>query len=1021
MGILGKSEKELKAYAQELEKKSAELDKRESDVERGEGQLHHEQELLSSEKDAFDTERKNHTENVRKIHEQMEADKADLEKRRQEVIRLEAEAKVGFAKAQNDVFKDVIEKRIRELDARQANLDARSNDIADRLKALNIREGDIARRELAVTEREQIADAGFADKAASLAAEAKRQHEANLAEAKSLEDREKQLSDAKQEFEKEKEALRQRAQGVAEAEQKRDAGFVDEKAELDRELNEKRVKWQEVSAQEQSDFRKEMADLKTQRLADLDAEIAEIRKARLDEISADGEKLHANFAETMQKEMTRTHEEIKRERDEWADERSRQMEELKAQRNANEMKAGELSAKEDYLNGRAVELENSERHLEKLRASFDDIVLERVDEYKKSKESEINDLKELVENLRNSVHEQTGLLGVFEDLKRRLNDKEPAQVLLEMDAKTAELKRLQEDLVNRPPKELQERFKALEKERDREKSRADELQNSLEANEKDAADARELRRRNNELESENSGLKQERDTWKASSDSYNAQLQRLLSAFERPAEIAARYKEIEMPYITADTFKPPVKSGKLNELDWLNGIHEACRDYGLRFPMRILKAFHTALKTAEWSPLTVLAGVSGTGKSELPRLYSHFGGLLFMPLSVQPNWDSQESMLGFFNAIDNKFDAQPVLRFLAQSQQMPNESYDKRIKRWQEMVQEAKKTLVLDSEKDKELIESLQESNYPGLKRCVCMVLLDEMNLAHPELYFAEFLSKLELRRGMNKDEVPYLPVKIGAGLPPYQLPLGRNVLWAGTMNQDETTKSLSDKVLDRSITIYFPRPTALERRPELKSLDEKNRGKLLHKMDFNSWIAQFDEDGKKTFFSDEQIKPYKEFIEKINNALGIAGRAIGHRVWQSVEYYMANYPDVRAILKDGGDESELREKMHVAFEDQLVQKVMPKLRGIDTRGSSSKCLDDILDQLNKGIDGKPFKLENDFLLARNLGHGQFIWQSANYLNEESEEKEPAGDDSDAGAEEPPETDAGVSEKTKGANSRKKS
>ncbi|HIB83311.1 MAG TPA: chromosome partitioning protein ParA, partial [Chromatiaceae bacterium] len=203
----------------------------------------------------------------------------------------------------------------------------------------------------------------------------------------------------------------------------------------------------------------------------------------------------------------------------------------------------------------------------------------------------------------------------------------------------------------------------------------------------------------------------------------------------------------------------------------------------MHFNPRILKAFHTALKTAEWSPITVLAGVSGTGKSELPRLYSHFGGLMYEPLSVQPNWDSQESMLGFFNSIDNKFDAQPVLRFLAQSQ-----------KSWEE-----------------------GDDGYPGLEDAVCMILLDEMNLAHPELYWSEFLSKLETRRGKSGKgggiDLPFIPVKIGAGMLPYELKLGRNVLWAGTMNQDETTKSLSDKVLDRSIIIHFPRPTTLKRR----------------------------------------------------------------------------------------------------------------------------------------------------------------------------------------------------------------
>src|SRR5205085_12085399 len=138
----------------------------------------------------------------------------------------------------------------------------------------------------------------------------------------------------------------------------------------------------------------------------------------------------------------------------------------------------------------------------------------------------------------------------------------------------------------------------------------------------------------------------------------------------------------------------------------------------------------------------------------------------YLPLAVQPNWDSQESMLGFFNSIDNKFDTQPILRFLAQSQKK-------------------------------------NEGDYPGHEDVMNLVLLDEMNLAHIELYFAEFLSKLELRRGKKGSDVPSLLVKIGAGMEPYQLPLGRNVLWAGTMNQDETTKSLSDKVLDRSIIIH--------------------------------------------------------------------------------------------------------------------------------------------------------------------------------------------------------------------------
>lgn len=96
----------------------------------------------------------------------------------------------------------------------------------------------------------------------------------------------------------------------------------------------------------------------------------------------------------------------------------------------------------------------------------------------------------------------------------------------------------------------------------------------------------------------------------------------------------------------------------------------------------------------------------------------------------------------------------------------------------------------------------------------------------------------------------------------------------------------------------------------------------------------------------------------------------------------MANYPDVRAAQK-AGDKDALDEAFHVAFEDQLVQKVMPKLRGIDTRGKSmTDCLEKIRDQINVGIGGHPFHLAEDFNLACELGYGQFIWQSANYLTE---------------------------------------
>ncbi len=655
-------------------------------------------------------------------------------------------------------------------------------------------------------------------------------------------------------------------------------------------------------------------------------------------------------------ERDRIRAEIAEERELWTKHQVDTRKQLETERTELDKQKGVLSALQSQVESRMAALETSERTLErkgqrleqqwqKRNDELEEFIEARFAERRKSQELAEVSLNEELSRLRETLRSQTELLGGFEQLKRQLGGKDPAEIIRSLNSQTDELKRLREELATRPTEEMRDRYQVLETKEKYQKARADQLEVENASQEAAVGEVTELRRKNSEFSAENKSLAQKASIFEGAANEAHAELNRLRTAYERPVEIEARYKEIELPHIKAALkIRPPVKSD-IDEMTWLTGIGNACNTYGLHFNPRILKAFHTALKTAEWSPLTILAGVSGTGKSELPRLYSHFGGIFFESLSVQPNWDSQESMLGFFNSIDNKFDAQPALRFLAQSQ-----------KPW-----------------------SANRLSRGILQDAVCLILLDEMNLEHPELYFAEFLSKLELRRGRRGNDVPFIPVKIGAGMKPYELPLGRNVLWTGTMNQDETTKSLSDKVLDRSIIINFPRPTELKRRLKLTPLDEKNRRPALHKTSWQSWLVQG------SYFPDEVINPFKEFVEEMNASLSITGRALGHRVWQSIEYYMANYPDVLAALAKN-DEFETHQAMHIAFEDQLVQKVMPKLRGLDTRGKSkTECLDKIRRQIVTGIGGNQFNLAEDFDLACELGYGQFIWQSANYLNADTE------------------------------------
>lgn len=707
---------------------------------------------------------------------------------------------------------------------------------------------------------------------------------------------------------------------------------------LEVELRNKRTGLSDELRTLRADAERKIAENREQQISSLEEEITKLRAKRLSEVCD---------AENVERDRIRT--DIAKEREAWAKHHEDARALLDKEYSELAKQKAALSALQGDIHGRKMELEISERNLERREQRQEqqwirrnDLLAEELaanlEEAHKSLNKHKQSYVEDNQRLRDSLATQTDLLGVFEQLKRKLGGHDPAEVLRELNSQTDELKRLREDLATRPTEEMRLRTQALESEYKTQKARADELSRQLESNSADVAEVGELRRKNAEFHAQNVSLSHRASIFEGSANEAQAELNRLRAAYERPAEVEARHKEIEIPHIAGEKVVQPAQR-EINEMTWLTDIGNACTAYGLNFNPRILKAFHTALKTSEWSPVTVLSGVSGTGKSELPRLYSHFGGIYFEPLSVQPNWDSQESMLGFFNSIDNKFDAQPVLHLLAQSQ-----------KQWSE--------------------------DYPGLSDAVCLVLLDEMNLAHPELYFAEFLSKLELRRGKKGKDVPFLPVKIGAGMEPYKLPLGRNVLWAGTMNQDETTKSLSDKVIDRSIIINFPRPTELKRRLKLKPLNESNRGDTLHRKTWDDWQT------RESTFSEEQINPFMQFIEKLNEALSVSGRALGHRVWQSIEYYMANYPDVRAA-QEANDETRLLDAMHIAFEDQLVQKVMPKLRGIDTRGKSqTDCLDKIRNQLiTGGVIGKPFNLREDFDLACELGYGQFIWQSANYLN----------------------------------------
>ncbi|MCL2824744.1 MAG: hypothetical protein FWD57_12195 [Polyangiaceae bacterium] len=599
----------------------------------------------------------------------------------------------------------------------------------------------------------------------------------------------------------------------------------------------------------------------------------------------------------------------------------------------------ELDEREVTLRREMGRLKWKEEELVGMRASMDKAVEDRAQEQVDALHRDIEWLREDHRRDRETVVILERKLLAAQDLLARFGDN-PAEIEKRIAEQVMRIDELERELLRRPSNRdkellgaLQEQSRVWTVERDKLLSENSELKAEKIRWITDLRDIEEQREQREQLERVNENLRialvSQQDVLRAELDKLESEVNRMRVLYERPEERAARVGAIEEPWRTEIERS---KTEPSDELEWLDGILSKCEDKGMRFPKRLMYAFHTSLKAAELSPLTVLAGVSGTGKSELPRLYSRYGGIGFLSLPVQPNWDSPQSLFGFFNSVDNRFNATTVLRAMVQAQFRPND-----------------------------------ERYEHGIKDRLLLILLDEMNLAHVEQYFSDLLSRLEQRRGETRDMT--LDIDMGAGMPPYNLVLGRNVLWVGTMNEDETTKALSDKVIDRSNMLYFPRPKTLHSRSDVPLGEEVP---WIAERTWRGWVEV------RTPFSESDLKPFKEWLQEVNGLLDHVGRALGHRVWQSVVYYMANHPDV-IDARRYNDRDAISKSMRRAFEDQLVLKVMPKLRGIETSGDAKRtCLDPIRKLLE--LKDLGLGLSDDFDTACRVGNGAFVWSSAKYL-----------------------------------------
>lgn len=202
----------------------------------------------------------------------------------------------------------------------------------------------------------------------------------------------------------------------------------------------------------------------------------------------------------------------------------------------------------------------------------------------------------------------------------------------------------------------------------------------------------------------------------------------------------------------------PAASANVSLRELCNGFNAYLESKGMFYTMETLRAFVSGLSCSRFM---ILEGLSGTGKTSLPKYFAEYAGTSVCFTSVQASWKDRSDILGYYNDFVGRFKETPFLRALYRSAYETDE---------------------------------------------INLMVLDEMNLSRIEYYFADFLSVLELDEDQWKIEL--MPVSTGGALPAKlddcSVVINQNVWFIGTANKDDSTFTVTDKVYDRAVVIDF-------------------------------------------------------------------------------------------------------------------------------------------------------------------------------------------------------------------------
>lgn len=250
----------------------------------------------------------------------------------------------------------------------------------------------------------------------------------------------------------------------------------------------------------------------------------------------------------------------------------------------------------------------------------------------------------------------------------------------------------------------------------------------------------------------------------------------------------------------------------------------------LYYDKRIIRAYFAGLAT---SKILILQGISGTGKTSLPYAMGKFFKNDAEICSVQPSWRDRTEIIGYLNEFTKKF----------------NET---------------------------DFLKAVYETNY---RDDMNFIILDEMNLARIEYYFAEFLSIMEMpdksewKIDLVPETLPNDPKRLVEG----KLLIPQNVWFIGTANRDDSTFTITDKVYDRAITLEMDARAELIDAPYTENIN----------MSYEYMEHLFQEGIKENPLDEKLIEKIQKLDEFITKAFKIT---FGNRIMKQINTFVPVY-----------------------------------------------------------------------------------------------------------------------------------